>query len=184
MFGATAGDGGMSRSFLCLLLSSFNFSLDYLYYRYFGFHLLCSSERILSKHSRPAVSLVRGQDSLIDVSGRAPIYIGEDQAPGLTPAAPTKLHGKMSSIPVVAISLPSCNGCVSPGTVCLNLLVNLTHLFTLFLIKNLHILFPACGQTDHQSVCLLTSGRLFSDKADTALYGRWNDQNDPLGRQP
>lgn len=164
MFGATAGDGGMSRSFLCLLLSSFNFSLDYLYYRYFGFHLLCSSERILSKHSRPAVSLVRGQDSLI--------YIGEDQAAGLTPAAPTKLHGKMSSIPVVAISLPSCNGCVSPGTVCLNLLVNLTHLFTLFLIKNLHILFPACGQTDHQSVCLLTSGRLFSDKADTELYGR------------
>lgn len=57
---------------------------------------------------------------------------GEDQAPGLTPAAPTKLYGKMSLIPVVTISLPSCNGCVSPRAVCLNLLVKLTILFLPF----------------------------------------------------
>lgn len=66
----------------------------------------------------------------------------EGQAPGLKPAAPTKLYGKMSSIPVVTISLPSCNGCVSPGTVCLNLLVKLMVLFSLLLIQDLYFCFP------------------------------------------
>ena len=102
---------------------------------------------------------------------------GEDQAPGLTPAAPTKLYRKMSSIPVVTISLPSCNGCVSPRTVCLNLLVKFTVLFSLLLIQNLHFCFPLADR--HTTSLLLTSGWLFSGKADTELYRRRNDQNYP-----
>lgn len=75
MFGATAGDADMSGRFLCLLFSGFNFSLDYLCYHYFGFHLFCSSERIPSTHSRLAASPVRGRDSLVHGSGRAPMHV-------------------------------------------------------------------------------------------------------------
>lgn len=86
---------------------------------------------------------------------------GEDQAPGLTPAAPTKLYGKMSLIPVVTISLPSCNGCVSPRAVCLNLLVKLTILFSHFANTEFTSLFRACRQTHHQCSAAHTRAVIF-----------------------
>lgn len=78
---------------------------------------------------------------------------GEDQAPGIKPAAPTKLYGKLSSIPVVTISLPSCNGCVSPRAVCLNLLVKLTVLLFPSANREFTSSFPACRQPHHQPGC-------------------------------
>lgn len=79
-FGATAGDADMGRRFPCLLFGSFHFSLDYIYYHYFRFHLFCSSERMLDKHSRSAASLGHGHHSLVCVSGTVLIYIREHQA--------------------------------------------------------------------------------------------------------
>lgn len=76
-FRATAGDAGMSRRFLCLLLGSFNFSLGNLYHNCFGFHLLCSCGHGLSKHPRAAVSLVHRQERSGRVSGRGAIRIGK-----------------------------------------------------------------------------------------------------------
>lgn len=47
------------------LLRWFNFSLDYLHYRYFGFCLFCSGEGALSKDCRRAAPLVRAEDGSV-----------------------------------------------------------------------------------------------------------------------
>lgn len=122
IFGATAGDTDVS----CLLFFSFTFSPHYhsyyYYYYLFGFHPFHSSKCILSRNPRAHALLVYGQDSLVHLMCRARSHIRGSsgvQAPGRTPAAPTKLHANASLHAVVEILLLSCSGCVSPRAVSL-----------------------------------------------------------------